>query len=134
MEKIDSDEQYAKACFYAGVNLLEEEGADSDADSDDDSDADLIISPSEKAVWAFQLFREAAKKGLPEAMGNVGHCYWNGIGVRQNKELAVKWFKKAASGGDEESMRCIGYAYRTGEGVNRNRKKAFNTIPHLLFF
>ena len=133
MEKIDSDEQYAKACFYAGVNLLEEEGADSDddsdddsdADSDDDSDADLIISPSEKAVWAFQLFREAAKKGLPEAMGNVGHCYWNGIGVRQNKELAVKWFKKAANAGDVESMRSIGYAYNVGNGVYRNRKKAF---------
>ena len=116
MEKIDSDEQLAEAFFYAGVNLLEEEDADNNS----------IISPSERAVMAFKFLKFAAEYGLPEAMGNVGHCYWNGIGVRQNKTQAVRWFRKAANAGDVESMRSIGYAYNVGEGVNRNSKKAFD--------
>ena len=114
LEKIDSDEQLALCCCILGECLLEQVDAENDSDG----------FSGEKAVFAFKLYRAAAKKGFPIAMGNVGHCYWYGIGVRQNKTQAVKWFKKAASGGDEESMRCIGYAYRTGEGVNRNRKKA----------
>ena len=119
MDIIDTEQQLVEACFYAGVNLLEEEDGEEEDENAPDSYSNV------RADLAFDLFMFAAEYGLPEAMGNVGHCYWNGIGVRQNKTQAVRWFRKAANAGDVESMRSIGYAYNVGEGVNRNSKKAF---------
>ena len=115
VEELDSEEQLIEACFYAAINLLEEE----------DTENDLGIPSDERANLAFKLFSVLAEAGLPEAMGNVAHCYWNGIGVTQNRSQAVRWFKKAAKAGDVESMRSIGYAYDVGDGVNRNPETAF---------
>ena len=115
VEELDSEEQLIEACFYAAINLLEEE----------DTENDLGIPSDERANLAFKLFSVLAEAELPEAMGNVAHCYWNGIGVTQNRSQAVRWFKKAAKAGDVESMRSIGYAYDVGDGVNRNPETAF---------
>ena len=103
----------AEVLFELGTYLLESDDEDDEEDTDD------------KEVFAFHLFKEAARLQLPEAMFNVGHCYSHGIGVDKNDVEAVRWFRKAAKNGDVEALRCVGYAYNMGYGVAKNSQKAF---------
>ena len=38
----------------------------------------------------FKEYRKAAKKGDAEAQFNLGNCYYNGEGVKQNNKAAVE--------------------------------------------
>ena len=40
---------------------------------------------------------KASEQGLVEAQFALGSCYYNGIGVAEDKHKAVEWFTKAAS-------------------------------------
>ena len=44
---------------------------------------------------AFNLFKEAAEAGDPEAMVNEGICHYWGLGTEENPERAVELFKAA---------------------------------------
>ena len=50
--------------------------------------------------------------------------YYNGVGVDQDYEEAVKWFRKAAKQGNGNAQCNLGDAYVDGEGVDQNHKEA----------
>lgn len=105
------EEQPSAAYFTFAVYLLEY--------------AERFDDEEERKELAFQLFEEAARLGLPEAMGNMGYCYSHGIGTERDYFKAERWFRKAAKLGDVESMKDLGDAYEYGHGVNKDLKKAF---------
>ena len=47
-------------------------------------------------------YLKAAQQGYVDAMGRLGTCYFNGIGVPQNKEEAIKWLTAAEQNGWNE--------------------------------
>ena len=46
------------------------------------------------------MIRTAAEKGLAQAQRNLGICYLNGEGVKEDKAQAKEWLKKAEAQGD----------------------------------
>ncbi|WP_353572693.1 tetratricopeptide repeat protein [Candidatus Albibeggiatoa sp. nov. BB20] len=60
---------------------------------------------------AFELFRRAAAKGEQNAFLNLGYCYDEGIGTKQDKEKALFWYKKAAQYGDLSAYMNIAVYY-----------------------
>lgn len=59
-----------------------------------------------------------------DAMVNLGVCYFNGTGVKQNEEKAVELYSKAAEMNHSSAMYNLGYCYSHGRGVNQNEEKA----------
>uniref|UniRef100_A0A7S1KMW3 Uncharacterized protein n=1 Tax=Percolomonas cosmopolitus TaxID=63605 RepID=A0A7S1KMW3_9EUKA len=60
---------------------------------------------------AIQLYTDAAQKGCVRAMGNLGNCYLEGVGVPVNEHEALKWLSRAAKEGDTDSMTALGLYY-----------------------
>lgn len=62
----------------------------------------------------------------------VGHCYYYGIGVQQDRSIAVRHFRKVSA--DKLNLHCdydrdlanyyLGLSYLTGDGFNRSLKLA----------
>jgi TPR repeat protein len=61
---------------------------------------------------AFQFFLESANEGYVPAFGTVGYFYDDGVGVRPNKDLALKWYKRAVAYGNRSSANNIGVIWR----------------------
>ena len=57
-------------------------------------------------------------------MCNLGFCYYQGIGVEENDEEAVKWFAKAAERGQPRALFLLGECYEEGNGVKADLNKA----------
>ncbi|KAL0238088.1 hypothetical protein GEMRC1_012561 [Eukaryota sp. GEM-RC1] len=54
----------------------------------------------------------------------IANCYYNGTGIKQDKEKAVFWFQKAADLGNSNAMYSLGNCYFDGEGIKENNNKA----------
>jgi uncharacterized protein len=76
-----------RAELYLGV-LREEEG---------ESDA------------AYKLYQHAADQGEADAMFKLYQSYWNGVGVKVNRETARQWLKKGAEAGSAKAQFQMGY-------------------------
>ena len=57
-------------------------------------------------------------------MCNLGYCYYQGIGVAENDDEAVKWFQKAAGRGQPRALFLLGECYEEGHGVQEDLEKA----------
>ena len=66
---------------------------------------------------AFALFKEAADRGFPEAMGWLAACYQYGYGTEVNSLAAVQWLEKAASLGSREAAQALQYLYNEIKGM-----------------
>ena len=66
---------------------------------------------------AFALFKEAADRGFPEAMGWLAACYQYGYGTEVNSLAAVQWLEKAASLGSREAEQALQYLYNEIKGM-----------------
>ena len=66
-----------------------------------------------------------ANLGNPEAQLKLGHCYFYGRGVRENKRVAVEWYRKAAEQGLAEAQYRLGDCYSRGLGVSLELVSAF---------
>ena len=55
---------------------------------------------------------------------NLGVCYSNGEGIRQDYARAFELFQQAAEAGDEDAQCSLGVAYEQGEGVAQSNKLA----------
>ena len=53
-------------------------------------------------------YLKKAQQGDPEAQFNLGWCYANGQGVKQDWQKAVEWYTKAAEQGLAEASRQFG--------------------------
>lgn len=58
-----------------------------------------------KFYWAML----SAKEDNPWGLHRVGHCYYYGVGVEVNRDLAAKCWKRSAELGYRESMRSYGF-------------------------
>lgn len=56
---------------------------------------------------AVKWFRKAAEQGEAHAQFMLGMCYFNGVGITQDKTEAVKWLQKAAKQGHEEAKKAL---------------------------
>ena len=50
---------------------------------------------------------KSAELGSDYGIANVGKCYENGIGVKRNKQEAIKWYRKAAGQGNQYANRRL---------------------------
>ena len=61
----------------------------------------------------------------PKGQCNLGLCYLNGRGCRQDTELAFQWIKAAAEQGHPAANYYLGNFYRDGTWVEADAHKAF---------
>ncbi len=64
---------------------------------------------------ALRRYQEAADKGLPLAMYNLGEFYEKGWGVQKSALNSLRWYKKAAEAGNEQAMERLGAIYENGD-------------------
>jgi TPR repeat protein len=72
----------------------------------------------------FETFKKAAEQGNDKAQNNLGVCYANGLGVKQDLEKAAKWWTKAAQQGYASAQNNLGVCYENGLGVKQDLEKA----------
>lgn len=84
----------------------------------------ISFQQNKKYKSAFNYFRAAAELGHLYAQIRLGFCYFDGIGVDKNEELAVYWYEKAAKQGDSYAQYMVGLSYDFGIGVTENNERA----------
>jgi len=78
----------------------------------------------EETKGAIYWYTLAANSGHPYAQYNLGLCFKNGTGVKQNFATAVQWIRKAAEQNDPDAQHSLGLRYKTGEGVTKDNIEA----------
>ena len=63
---------------------------------------------------------KAAEKGDVEAMCELGECFEDGKGVKENKAEAFRWYLMAANKDYADAQYRIGFCYGQGNGVRKN--------------
>ena len=77
---------------------------------------------------AAALFKEAASKGNPRALKNLGYMYYFGAGVSKDVEKAKELFRQSAGGDEASAQFALGSLYYIGEDVPRDYAKAFELL------
>ena len=77
-------------------------------------------------LMAVRWLLKSFEKGLPDAAYALGCTYWHGIGVEQDKNLAIEWFKKASGMGHAASHKIIEHFQNTNQNDSpqANNKKS----------
>lgn len=78
------------------------------------------LSPEQTEVYL--NYKKQANKGDVTAQFHLGECYYNGTGVEQDREKAVKWYSKAAVAGNREAQYMLGECWEKGQVQRRKRK------------
>ena len=60
----------------------------------------------------------------PVVLSSLGHLYFEGLGIAQDRPLAVELFRKAADAGYTPASMRLGYAYLTGSGTKQDTLEA----------
>ena len=81
---------------------------------------------STEKTEAYLDYKKQAKKGDVTAQFHLGECYYNGTGVEQNREKALKWYSKAAAAGYPEAQYMLGECWEKGHGTLRNKETAIH--------
>lgn len=68
--------------------------------------------------------KSRAAQGDAEAQLELGFCYGDGIGVKQDGSEAAAWFRRAAGQGNAEAQYRFGLCCYNGVGVKRDRDGA----------
>ena len=89
----------------------------------------MSLSAGDKARFkpekAFELFSQAAEKGDPEAMFELGKLYEKGIGTEQDVARALALYQKAADLGFADAINDLGFLYYQGAiGQKPDKRKA----------
>jgi ribosomal protein L7/L12 len=71
-----------------------------------------------------ESLKAEAERGNAEAQLELGVCYFEGSGVKEDKAEAVKWYRKAAEQGLAEAQYNLGVCYQNGEGVEKDEAEA----------
>ena len=103
----------------ASVSIVAEARADALADG--------------QAAWdkgefekSMSILMPLAEAGVAEAQLTVGVMYWNGQGVPENAQEAVRWFRLAADQGLADAYYSLGQQYSLGGGgMERDRAEAY---------
>lgn len=70
-----------------------------------------------------------AQKGDPEAMYEMGLCFYFGEGRQENYRLALKFFLKPAEDGNADAQYYVGCIYETGEATKEKEYKGVAQDP-----
>jgi uncharacterized protein len=74
------------------------------------------------------LYKKASELEEPNAMHNLGLCYFNGDGVQKDLSKAYEYFFRAANLGHAESMFKIGWSYLEGDGLSQSKTEAIQWL------
>jgi uncharacterized protein len=58
---------------------------------------------------AFRLNQIAAEDGMHDAVLAMGWFYLNGVGVKADKDEAIRWYRRSARQGEPRAMFSLGY-------------------------
>lgn len=83
-----------------------------------DQSSHIIVFASNKA------YKLAAEQGYAKAKNNLETCYYNGEGITQSYEEAVKYYKLAANQGYDWAQCNLGDCYYDGKGVTKSVSEA----------
>ena len=76
-------------------------------------------------IRALRLLRQCARRGLPLAIGMLGHYYLTGKGLsRPNYKSAVRNLRKAVNLGVVDALPDLAWCAFWGRGMRRNRHRA----------
>lgn len=119
-----------ESIFASDVERVKKKLADSAAAQQNITEAESVYNAAcelyNKGEYeqAFSLFSTASDFGHAEAQRYLGLMYFNGLGVVQDYQEAVKWLRKAVKAGSAWSANNVGYMYYNGLGVARNYQEA----------
>ena len=88
------------------------------------NESEKSVKYYQKAVSKLEWFQQAADSGLADAQTGLGFCYFHGIGVKQDKQTAVKYYQLAAEQGEISAMNNLARCYKNGDGVEIDLKKS----------
>ncbi len=57
---------------------------------------------------AFELLLREAEDGNPDAQYTIGYMYYNGEGVQQDENAALRWIRTAANNGSRRAVEALG--------------------------
>ncbi len=77
---------------------------------------------------AFQLYKQAAEKGVPQAMTETGSMYLRGMGVARDPAAAEKWFLEASAHEDPSGAFLLGQSYLTGKGLKQDIPRGLKLV------
>lgn len=81
----------------------------------------------DKAGQSINFFhRKVTRIGDSESHYHLGLCYFFGLGVQKDAELAVKHFQIASEQGCPFAQNSLGTCYDRGVGVTQDRQRAKN--------
>ncbi|WP_139251571.1 SEL1-like repeat protein [Kaistia soli] len=86
----------------------------------------VAVAPAPEPVPALNvaLVKRDANAGDVVAAFELGKQYAEGLGVRQDVQLAAQWYARAAKGGLAIAQYRLGSLYERGEGVKRDPAEA----------
>ncbi|KAJ3030999.1 UNVERIFIED_CONTAM: Nuclear receptor sub 2 group C member 2 [Siphonaria sp. JEL0065] len=67
----------------------------------------VVSSAQDISLTDVERYSKAALQGDTVAQNNLGDCYYNGNGVRQDYALAVEWYRKAADQGNTHAQKQL---------------------------
>jgi len=78
---------------------------------------------------AARLFGLAADQGNPNSRTQLGHCYYDGLGVPEDRACAAHLFSLAALKYDRVAQRCLGLFHLDGDGgLPKDRAEAVRLL------
>lgn len=83
----------------------------------------LDMGDTDSAIRSLNKCRKEHPQ-FPESWTMLGDMYQDGLGVRQNSELALKHYYKAAEQGSSHALLKLGMMYYYGRGCRLNYKRA----------
>jgi len=76
----------------------------------------------------FDTALEMVSQGDAEAQYSLGKMYYEGEGVLEDAEEAVKWYQEAAKQGHPEAQISLGIMYFQGEGIPQDKVRAYSWL------
>ena len=79
-------------------------------------------------IEAKKWFEQAASDGEPLSRYYLGMIYYDGMGIKQDKQMAAEWLTLAAEIGNEKAQLLLGEMYESGDGVEKNEAVGLDWI------
>lgn len=89
-----------------------------------DLEAGLDAVARRDFVTALKEFKPLAEQGDVAAQVNLGNCYMEGLGVKQNYVEAQRWYLNAAERNERMAQTKLGILYYYGLGVTKDATEA----------
>ncbi len=70
---------------------------------------------------AFELLLREAEDGNPDAQYTVGYMYYQGQGVQQDEQAALRWIQAAANNGSRRAVQALGQLAGIGTRLHGER-------------